>query len=198
MSSAYVATRIESIVPPMSAGETVERPRASRIDAWIRIGLIVAAFAPFVGTLFYGYIYDDTESFSTIRPFRVGARSSTSGDIHIGPNSGPDTLGLYRPLLMAFFAIIWNGAHKFAIAFHLFAIVLHAVATLLVAKLLRRGVGRWPAAAAALWFAVHPVHVEAVANITNVSEVMVCVWTVLLALVPAAAARHAGVAGAAA
>ena len=71
---------------------------------------------------------------------------------------------------------------QFAIAYHLFAVALHAAATLLVAKLLRRGVGRWPATGAALWFALHPVHVEAVASVANVSEVLVCVWAILLTL----------------
>src|SRR5207253_6002267 len=52
----------------------------------------------------------------------------------------------------------------------------------LVWKLLRRAMGEWPAFLAAAWFAVHPVHVEAVANITNTSEVMVAIWTIVLSL----------------
>src|SRR5437879_1206938 len=86
---------------------------------------------------------------------------------------------------MAIFAVIWNGAHKFAIAFHFFALAMHALATLLLWRLLRRATSRWAAAAAALWFAVQPVHVEAVANITNSSEVIVALFALLLALVVA-------------
>jgi hypothetical protein len=150
------------------------------IDSWIRVGLVVAAFAPFVGTLFYGYVYDD-KAIILHNPVIDGWRSLVEVWKH--PYWSQGASGLYRPLLMTLFAVIWNGAHKFAIAFHLVAVGAHAIATLLVAKLLRRGVGRWPAALGALWFALSPVHVEAVANISNMSEVLVCIWTVLLALV---------------
>lgn len=158
------------------------RRTSSPVDFWIRIVLIVAAIAPFAGTLLYGYIYDDA-AIILANPTIQGWKSLIEVWRHpYWVNGGPDTSGLYRPLLMTVFAIIWNGAHKFAIAFHLVAVALHTVATLLLFKLLRRGVGQWAAAGAALWFAVHPVHVEAVANISNVSEVLVCVWTLLLAL----------------
>jgi protein O-mannosyl-transferase len=153
-----------------------------RIESWIRVGLVVAAVAPFIGTLFYGFVYDDSVIVLQNRVL-VGWKSVVEVWKHpYWGTRGPDTPGLYRPLLMLCFAILANAAHKFAIAYHLFAVGLHATATLLVAKLLRRGVGRWPAAGGALWFALHPVHVEAVANIANSSEVLVCVWTVLLAL----------------
>ncbi len=159
----------------------MNRP-VSRADSWIRIGLVVAAVAPFVGTLFYGFVYDD--SMIILRnPVLVGWKSMF--DVWRHPywvNAGPGTPGLYRPLLTLCFAILANGAHKYAIAYHLFAVALHVTATLLVARLLRRGVGRWPAAGGALWFALHPVHVEAVASVANVSEVLVCVWAILLAL----------------
>ena len=150
--------------------------RVSRTDSWIRIGLVVAAVAPFVGTLFYGFVYDDSVVVFQNRVL-IGWKSVFEVWKHpYWVDGGPETPGLYRPLLTLCFAILANGAHKFAIAYHLFAVALHAAATLLVAKLLRRGVGRWPAAGAALWFALHPVHVEAVASVANVSEVLVCIW----------------------
>ena len=153
-----------------------------RVDSWIRIGLLVAAFAPFIGTLFYGFVYDDN-AIILHNPVLVGWKSVFEVWRHpYWIDADSRTPGLYRPLLTMCFAVLANGAHKFAIAYHLFAVMLHAIATLLVAKLLRRGVGRWPAAGAALWFALHPVHVEAVASVANVSEVLVCVWTLALAL----------------
>ncbi|MEO7083488.1 MAG: hypothetical protein ABI442_01725 [Gemmatimonadaceae bacterium] len=146
------------------------------------MALVVAAVAPFVATLFYGYVYDDSVIILQ-NPALAGWQSIVEVWKHpYWPANLTGSTGLYRPLLMECFAILLNGAHKYAIAFHAFAIALHVTATLLVAKLLRRAVGRWPATAAALWFALHPVHVEAVANISNTSEVLVCVWTILLAL----------------
>ena len=157
-------------------------PGESRFDAGIRILLIVAAFAPFLGSLFYGYIYDDT-GIILRNPVINGWGSLVAVWKHpYWANGGPETGGLYRPLLMAIFAVIWNGFHHFAIAFHLFAVALHATATVLLWRVLRRATSTWAAAGAALWFAVQPVHVEAVANIANSSEVLVGVWTLLLVL----------------
>jgi hypothetical protein len=156
--------------------------RAVRLDAAIRIVLVVAAFAPFIGTLFYGYVYDDTGILLHNQVIN-GWRSLL--EVWKRPywfDGSPDSSGLYRPLLMAIFAVIWNGLHRFAIAFHFVAIALHAVTTVLTWRLLRRATGRWAATGGALWFALHPVHVEAVANIANSSETLVAVWTVLLVL----------------
>ena len=132
--------------------------------------------------LFYGFVYDD--SVIVLRnPILNGWHSLVAVWTHpYWPGDASGTSGLYRPLFVACLAILWNGAHKYAIAFHAFSLAAHVTATLLLWKLLRRGVGEWPAAAAALWFAVHPVHVEAVANISNNSEMLVCIWTLLLIL----------------
>jgi hypothetical protein len=156
------------------------------VDSWIRIALVLAAFAPFLRTLLYGFVYDDA-TIVLNNPVIAGWRSLVEVWKHpywaAGGTSAP---GLYRPLLMLCFAVVSNLGHKYAIAFHVFAVTAHATATVLLFALLRRGVSRWAAALGALWFAVHPVHVEAVANISNVSEVLVCIWTLLLAwaLVP--------------
>jgi hypothetical protein len=60
--------------------------------------------------------------------------------------------------------------------------VLHALATVIVFRLLARGVSVGAAAIGAAWFAVHPVHVEAIASIANGSEIVVTLFTGLLAL----------------
>ena len=50
-------------------------------------------------------------------------------------------------------------------------------------RLLRRGVGAIAAVVATLWFATHPLHVEAVASAANSSELLVVGWTFALAMV---------------
>ncbi len=157
---------------------------SDRSDAWICVALAAVACAPFLATLLFGYVYDDT---GIILQNPVIQGWGALHEVWKYPywTDSADNGGLYRPLLMLIFAVIWNGAHKFAIAFHAFALAMHVLATLLLWRLLRRATSRWAAAGAALWFAVHPVHVEAVANITNSSEVIVAVLALVLALVVA-------------
>ena len=94
--------------------------------------LVIAAVAPFAQTLLYGFVLDDT---SIIRgnPLVHSWAGVLSAWAHpFWSENGPSRSGLYRPLLIAIFTVIWNVGHKFAIWFHLFAIAAHVCATCLV------------------------------------------------------------------
>ena len=143
--------------------------------------LVLAAVLPFLKSLAFGYVLDDTYAIRGNASLRGWASLGRVWLEQFGGDGGP-FFGLYRPLTMTIFAVVFNAGAKWPLWFHLLAIVLHAIATVLVWKLLRRGLERWPAFLAAAWFAVHPLHVEAVANITNTSEVLVAIWTLLLSL----------------
>jgi hypothetical protein len=146
-----------------------------------RLVLVLAAAAPFLQSLAFGYVLDDTYA---IRGNAALTGWSSLGRVWLeqfGGDGGP-FFGLYRPLTSTLFALLWNAGGKWPLWFHVMALLLHVAATLLVWALLRRALSSWPAFLAALWFAVHPVHVEAVANVTNTSEILVAIWTVLLAL----------------
>jgi protein O-mannosyl-transferase len=89
---------------------------------------------------------------------------------------------VYRPLAVATFALDWqvNGAGPFGTAwFHAVNVGWHIGASLLVALLARRWRGDAAALAAGVLFAVHPVHVEAVANIVGRNELMAACFTLL-------------------
>ncbi len=86
--------------------------------------------------------------------------------------------GMYRPLPLASYAIDWQlgGA---AWWFHAVNVAWHAGASVAVAWVARRWSGERAALAAGLLFAVHPVHVEAVANIVGRAEVMAALFVLL-------------------
>src|SRR5205814_2118905 len=86
--------------------------------------------------------------------------------------------GMYRPLALASYAFDWQlgGA---AWWFHAVNVAWHAGASVAVAWLARRWRGDLAALAAGLVFAVHPVHVEAVANIVGRAEVMAGLFAIL-------------------
>jgi protein O-mannosyl-transferase len=84
---------------------------------------------------------------------------------------------VYRPLAVATFALDWliDGA----VWFHLVNLLWHAAAAVMVAVLARRWAGDSAGWIAGLLFAVHPVHVEAVANIVGRNELMAALFTLL-------------------
>jgi hypothetical protein len=85
--------------------------------------------------------------------------------------------GLYRPLAIASYALDWSVGHVGW--FHGMNIVWHAGVSVLVAALVRRWSGDAAALVSGLLFAVHPVHVEAVANIVGRAELMAALFAVL-------------------
>ncbi len=86
--------------------------------------------------------------------------------------------GLYRPVPLASYAIDWQLGGV-AWWFHAVNVAWHAGASVAVAWLARRWSGDRAALAAGLLFAVHPVHVEAVANVVGRAELMVALFAVV-------------------
>lgn len=81
----------------------------------------------------------------------------------------------YRPItILAFKIETWIG-HGIPVPFHAVNILLYLVVSVLVFFLARRLLPQWAAWLTAALFAVHPVHVEAVANIVGQSELLVAV-----------------------
>jgi protein O-mannosyl-transferase len=84
---------------------------------------------------------------------------------------------VFRPVTFASFALNWRLGGGRPFSFHLFNLLLHAGATLLLYLLLESVLGASPPAkaiafTAALVFAVHPLHTEAVSSIVGRAEVL--------------------------
>lgn len=94
----------------------------------------------------------------------------------------PPALGgyrLYRPFAVATYTLDWLVAAGHAWWFHAVNVAWHAGSSVAVALLARRWVseaGGWIAGAL---FAVHPVHVEAVANVIGRTELMAAMFSIL-------------------
>lgn len=108
------------------------------------------------------------------------------GNLH-GVLLGPywtDTGELYRPVTLLSFALGWAVHGASDTALHAWNVVLHAACAALVAVLvLRLGGGRAAAALAGAVFAVHPVHVEAVANGVGRAELLATLFVLAASLV---------------
>jgi protein O-mannosyl-transferase len=135
--------------------------------------LILAAALPYLSSLTFGFVYDDLGVI-----VEVPSRHTWLGVAQAWVQSywgNPET-GLYRPVAQFMYALLWNLGGGKSWLFHLYAIVIHVATTLGVWWLLARATNRWAAFFGALLFAVDPVHVEAVANIVNSSEVLVSLF----------------------
>src|SRR6266478_5681590 len=84
---------------------------------------------------------------------------------------------VFRPVTFGTFALDWKIGNGRPLAFHVVNLLLHAAVTLLFYLLLQTALqslphGKSVAFAAALLFAVHPIHTEAVASIVGRAELL--------------------------
>ncbi|MDP3910370.1 MAG: hypothetical protein Q8Q14_08250 [Gemmatimonadales bacterium] len=142
-----------------------------------RLYLAVAACAlvVYVGALWNRFVYDDI-AIIALNPLVHDASGIWRAFVEpYWPGNLSGTL--YRPLPIATFALDWQlGSPAW---FHAVNVLLHAGVSVVVAVLARRWAGDRAALLAGLLFAVHPVHVEAVAYVVGRSELMAALFVFL-------------------
>lgn len=143
-------------------------PRPPALHVAAVAGAALAAFAPALGN---GFVWDDVV-FVPVNP-RLAAVSDPLVFFRTGlwdwatlPGPSP----LYRPMSVALMWALERTLGSHPAPWHAIGVLLHAACAVLVLVLLRRlapGAGGRAALAGALLFALHPVHVEAVAWTTS-------------------------------
>lgn len=141
--------------------------------AWSVALVVAAALLSSVSGLGNGFAYDDNA---------VIVENPMVGELHTpmeylrdsywGPSRGNS---LYRPLTVQLFALQWAAGDGSPFAFHLANVLLYAATAVAVLLLARLFLPAGAAAVGALAWAVHPVHVEAVANAVGQSEMLAAV-----------------------
>ena len=143
--------------------------------------LILAVVLVFYNSLQNEFVYDDhfvvvqNAKVKTLDPLDLLTTEYWSGFKQEGMGT------YYRPLTILTFALDYLTWGENPLGFHLTNLLIHAAATvLLFLFLFRLSVPKLAAFAAALLFAIHPVHTEAVANISGRSDLLLAVFALLL------------------
>ena len=154
------------------------------LRAWIPLAAVVAlALAASVSGLGNDFTYDDRSIIlENARVHSLDGWWRMFGEGYWPP---PRSADVYRPLTILFFAVQWMAGGGAPALFHAVSVLLYAGVCAVVLQLARVVLPRAPIAAwiAAALFAVHPVHVEAVANVVGQAELLValfCTAAVLL------------------
>jgi tetratricopeptide (TPR) repeat protein len=152
--------------------------------------LAAASLLPFANGIASDFTYDDKaivrDNARLRSPATFGQLFETS---YFGGPRGSGSA--YRPFLVASFAVEWWVHGGRAAAFRAVNVALHLGVTLLVWSLLRRlALSEAAALAAALLFAAHPLHVEAVTSLVGRGELLAAIFS--LAYLHAALRRRDG------
>ncbi len=151
--------------------------------------VLAVALAASVTSLRNGFVYDDNSA------IKGDARVHTlvhAPRLLVTPYWTKDVRDkVYRPLTTTAFAVLWAAGRGAPWIYHAADVAIHLGVVALVLALAGAVLGRG-AVVAALWFAVHPVHVEVVANAVGIAELMAAaayLGTVLCYRAEGAAAR---------
>jgi hypothetical protein len=152
-------------------------------ESWaarLRIPLLVlvVAAAVYVTTLSFDFVFDDTPQIVQSQPNLTWTRVPVYFKTHVWQYISPYPTNYYRPLFMTWLMLNYQAWGVDPMLWHLSAVLHHLLATLLFFFLARRLLeDDLPAGVAALIFAVHPAHVEAVAWISGVTEPLFAILT---------------------
>jgi Flp pilus assembly protein TadD len=163
------------------------------IAAWVSAAALVAILA-YAATLAHGFAFDDGIVIERNRLIRSLSRIP---DLFRGGEwaGGGLEARAYRPLASATYALNYAVGALTPWGYHLANVILHALTSAGILLLALRW--RAPLAAAglaALVFAAHPVHVEAVANIAGRKDVLATLFLVSMAIAHPWALRRRGAA----
>ena len=161
------------------------------------VAVAILAALVYANALQNGFALDD--EFIILRNQTIQGFDRVDDDALTSPYwpGAPGRIAMYRPVTSASFALEWDlwGADRPA-GYHFTNVLLHALVTVLVLLLLHALAGLRPAIAGAALFAVHPVHVEAVANIVGRGELLAAAFFLAAVLVYTRSGKSRGAAAA--
>ncbi len=146
----------------------------------------------FLNALHNGFAFDD--SHIVVHNEAIQSLETLPGALlqPYWPGEYGQGLGLWRPMATFTYGLEWILWGDNPVLFHLTNILLHAGVTALVVLLLGEILPVAAAFVAGLVFAVHPIHVEAVANVVGRGEILAALFFLLAALVLQRGRRRMG------
>ncbi|MBX9927869.1 MAG: hypothetical protein K2X99_03065 [Gemmatimonadaceae bacterium] len=139
-------------------------------------GLVALVLAATLSSITNGFAYDDI--YIIVENDRIHRLRDWMQFFQQAYWPFEDGVGLYRPLIILGYAVQWRVGGGAPLLFHLVNVALFLGITLLVYRLLRRLAPTGAAWLGTAVFAVHPVHVEAIANVVGQAEL----WGALFVL----------------
>lgn len=158
-------------------------PRASRLAAWIPLGLVLLVALVFGRALSGGFVYDDYYLIETNPELRAPGPLTTflgTGIFSSAGNAWAATGARYwRPFLKLAVLVQYRAFGLDPRGWHWVSLLVHAASVWLLWRWLRRRVGDGGLVAVTLGtalFAVHPSRVEAVAWISGSADLWMTFW----------------------
>ena len=141
--------------------------------------VFLAATAVFANTLWNGFVFDDMENIVQNRWIKDGRFLPEIFGSHAAGFDPKFSTSYYRPLMHVINMVIYHLCGLRPAGFHLVNVLLHAMVSVLVYRLVRelverdlssRSGERFVPVMAGLLFATHPVHTESIAWLAGITD----------------------------
>ncbi len=158
-----------------AGGRTEDSPALRRFAVAL---LLLSTFVVFIGTVDFGFVYDDWEQI-VLNPFLRSWRffwRYFQRDVWSQGGRGQGS-NYYRPIFLVWLRLNYALFHLNPAGWHLAVVLLHVVVTWMVYRLAWHLLRDWrKAALAAALFGLNPIHLEAVAWVSGVTEPLLAVF----------------------
>jgi hypothetical protein len=151
----------------------------------VRVAAVFAgavAILVFLNSLENGFAFDDLHIVLTNTGIHQLSTLPEALTSPYWPGAHGLALGLWRPMVTGVFGLEWALWGSIPVGYHVVNVILHGGVTVLVVLLLGEILPVAGAFLAGLLFALHPVHVEAVANVVGMAEMEAAFFFLLAAL----------------
>ena len=142
----------------------------------------LVAATPYLASIGYGFVYDDGPIIADNPALHAPSGLLAAWRIAYWPAEW-GRAGLFRPVVQFIYALLWNAGAGSPRLFHAYAVVLYAVCAVVVLFVLARALPMRAALIGALLFAVDPLHVESVANVSGSAEIVAALSSMACVLV---------------
>lgn len=167
---------IDELHPPVA----ISPGRDTSLDmGYGAIAVALAAVVVYAISLANGFAFDDV----VLIPNDARVTGAKIWALMTTPYWNDSELGLYRPLTSISFALDWAVSNGSPAWFHFTNMLWHVLASVLAFALIGRFFRPAAALLGGLLFAIHPVHVEAVANIVGRAEMIASTFFLAACLV---------------
>src|SRR5579871_1244738 len=144
------------------------------------VGAILLVFLAYLNILHNEFVYDDGSQILQNRWLtdnNLGAMFSSNVWGHLGPHA---VSNYYRPFMHILYWLCFRMFHYQSFGYHTVSLTLHAVCVWLVWTIgVRLGLRDVAAGIAAILFAVHPIHTEAVDWVSASNELAYSLFVLL-------------------
>ncbi|XP_015913361.2 protein O-mannosyl-transferase Tmtc3 [Parasteatoda tepidariorum] len=143
--------------------------------------LVVAAFLCYYNSLYCGFVFDDMSAIRDNKDLRPSTPvlNLFFNDFWGTPIHKEHSHKSYRPLTVITFRINYYLHQLSAWGYHFFNIILHVFVCILYLRLCQYFLSSTASFIAALLFAVHPIHTEAVTGIVGRAEILSSIFFLL-------------------